>query len=128
MITKLPRKAFEINLPDGKVIAGQFGTWCLKRFCDRSKCTLDEVQERLKKPSLDDLCNFLLSAVEQTARETGNSFSYTDVNVCNWIDQMGGLSSVPLQELFSHSSSDIPSTDEEKKTVLTGENSNDVAA
>lgn len=123
MINLLPRKKFEITLEDGTIIRGQSGTWCLKRFCDRSKCTLDEFEERFKAPSIDDVCNLLLCAVEQSAREQGLPFSFTDVHACIWIDELGGLSSDLLMQVFKHMGSDIEGdATGEKKSNLAGEN------
>lgn len=129
MINLLPRKKFELLLPTG-TIAGQFGTWCLKRFCDRSKCTLEEMSARLEKPQIDDICNLLLSAVEQSAREGGHPFSYTDVHACMWIDEMGGMNSEHLVALFTHSGSEQPKEGDtgEKKSNLIGENFKELVA
>ncbi len=78
-INLLPRKEFEITLEDGTVIKGQFGTWALKRFCDKINCELEDIGERFKKPKIGDIFEFLLAAVEYRARLKGDPFSYNDV-------------------------------------------------
>ena len=115
-INLLPRKEFEITFDDGIVITGQFGTWALKRYCDKQKLSLSEAGVKLSNPSISDISEYLLAAVEYSARKKGEPFSYTDVHVCDWIDQLGGLSSEGFSKIFNHSA-DEAAGDEEKKTV-----------
>jgi hypothetical protein len=129
MINLLPRKKFELTLLDGTVITGQFGTWCLKRFCDRRGYKLSEVGDKLNSPELGDICDLILSAVEQSAREGGHPFSYTDVHACKWIDELGGMASEDFLKLMMWSGSEEPATeDEQKKSLLSGESSSEQAA
>lgn len=116
-INLLPRKVFEITLEDGTKIEGQFGTWALKRFCDKLKVSLTEAQQRLNNIGLTEVCEYILAAVEQKARQEGKPFSYNDVHCCAWIDELGGMGSDKFLDLFNHASSDIAAT-EEKKTEL----------
>lgn len=114
-INLLPRKEFEITLEDGTIIKGQFGTWALKRFCDKQKLTLKQAGERLGDPTLSDVVEYVLAAVEYTARKTQAPFSYSDIHVSDWIDQLGGIQSPDFVKLFSHSADE--SLGEEKKTT-----------
>lgn len=114
-IDLLPRKEFAIVLEDGVRIPGKFGTWALKRFSDkRGHKSLPELQEALGQMSLSDAVDYLLSAVEQYFRQlkTKDSFPYTDLDACDWIDQLGGIASADMQRLFGHAGGD-----EEKKTA-----------
>jgi len=113
-INLLPRKCFEITLNDGTVVRGQYGTWSLKRFCDKQKLSLGQLQD--KKPldySMSDIVDLILCAVEQKTRQdkTGD-FAFTDVDACSWIDELGGIFSPDVTSLFNHQSSGI----EQKKT------------
>jgi hypothetical protein len=117
----LHRKEFELTLSDGKIIKGQFGTWAIKRFCDKKKITF--VQLSIMKPedySFEHIVEMILCAVEHTARKEKQAFSFTDLDVCGWIDDMeGGLGGADLINLFNHSGSEdaLPSPpDSEKKT------------
>lgn len=116
MINLLPRKEFEITLLDGTVIKGQFGTWALKRYCDKQKLSLSEAGAKLTNPSINDITDYILAAVEYSARKASTPFSYTDVHACDWIDEMGGLSSELFIKLFNHSGDEVKEGDEEKKT------------
>jgi hypothetical protein len=110
-----PRKEFEIILEDGTVIKGQFGTWALKRFCDKQGLTLQSAAERLGNPGIGDIIEYILSAVEYACRKVPKEFPYNDVDCCSWIDELGGIQSENFVKLFKHSGDEAPAT-EEKKT------------
>lgn len=129
MINLLPRKEFQITLEDGKVIAGRFGTYCLWRFCEKAKCTLEEIDQKFTNPQIGDVFSLLLCAVEEVAQRNKAPFSYGNIDAADWIDQMGGLGSEYLETLFKHSSSEMPPTDsDQKKSTLVGENSKELVA
>ena len=116
-INLLPRKEFEITLSDGEKVKGQFGTWALKRFCDKQKYSIKQAGEKLGDPSMSDVVEYILCAVEHSARKTGGPFSYTDVQACDWIDQLGGWQGQIFITLFNHSAQeDTVADDGEKKT------------
>ena len=105
-VTLLPRKEFEIRLHDN-VIMGQFGTWALKRFCDLRGYSLSDVAKAFTgEKAFDDMIVFLLCAVEYKCRLNNEDFFYTDVHVCEWIDEMGGIDSPEFAGLFNHANSD----------------------
>lgn len=108
----LPRKEFEIELTDGTVIKGQFGTWALKRFCDKLNLTLTEAQEKLQ--GLSGFIDYILCAVEYTARKEKAPFSYTDMDAADWIDQLGGITSENFTRIAAHTADE--NATEEKKT------------
>jgi hypothetical protein len=103
-IDLLPRKEFKIILDDGTIITGKFGTWALKRFCTKKNYTLQQLGDSLTNLGIDDMVEFMLSAVEQSFRESKvkESFPYNDIDVCSWIDEFGGISSAELTALFNH--------------------------
>lgn len=108
----LPRKVFEIKLSDGTIIKGQFGTWSLKRFCDKQNISLSEAQPKLQ--DLSGFADYLLCSVEYLARKEKAPFSFTDVNCCSWIDELGGADSKLFVDLVVHTTDE--NTTEEKKT------------
>lgn len=117
-IELLPRKEFKITLEDGSIVTGKFGTWALKRFCTKKNLSLSQLGDSLTTNlSIDDMVEFILCAVEQSFREqkTQTSFPYNDVDVCKWIDDIGGIGADDTTRLFNHAA------DQEKK-------SNDLAA
>lgn len=107
MVDLLPRKEFLITLLNGQKITGKFGTWALKKFCTKKNYTLGQLSDSLStRISIDDMVEFILSAVEQSFRElkSKDSFPYNDVDVCMWIDEMGGISSPEVTKIFTHAS------------------------
>jgi len=121
-LTLLPRKTFIITLDDGTEIKGQYSTWALKRFCDHLNCTLSQLFEKLKEPTLDIMFMYILSALEYSARIEKKPFSYTDVNISQWIDDMEGNAIDNLVVIFNHSADQ--DLNEEKKSLTEGSNQN----
>jgi hypothetical protein len=111
-IELLPRKEFKITLDSGEVVQGRFGTWALKRFSQKRNYTLFDIEKALSNPTIDDAVELVLSAVEQHFREQKKkeSFPYNDIDMCAWIDEMGGMGSDDFARLFNHAS------DTEKKS------------
>lgn len=122
-INLLPRKEFTITLDSGTVIKGQYGTWALKRYCDKNKLTLKQVGERLSDPSLNDAIDYVLCAIEYSARKEGTPFSMTDVQLCDYIDELGGWQGEEFNKIFAHSADEDKGDDsdsgDEKKTEVT---------
>lgn len=114
-VNLLPRKCFEIALEDGTIIKGQFGTWALKRFCDKGGLTLGEAEEKLR--GISGIIDYILCAVEYVSRQNKESFSYTDMNVCQWVDDIGGHNSEAFLKLIGHTVDENNTEDVgEKKT------------
>ena len=105
----LPRKEFEIHLDSGEIIKGKYSTWSIKRFCDKKSLSLADLDKKMNAENLtiDDLIEIILCAVEHKQRESGLPFIYKDFDVCNWIEEMGGLQSDDFMRLQSHAYSDL---------------------
>lgn len=115
----LPRKEFEITLSDKTVIKGQFGTWAIKRFCDRRKISFTQISENF---DLDHIVDMILCAVEYLARKQKQPFSFTDIDVCDWIDDLGGIADPNIMQLIGHMNNEetlaSPEDNGEKKTEI----------
>lgn len=110
----LPRKEFIITLESGQEITGQFGTWQLSRFGLKRGYSLAQIGERFGNgPSLSDIIDFILSAVEYSHRKLKDKtpFEYTDIDCSDWIDQLGGIDSELFTSLLNHNN-----TKDEKKS------------
>lgn len=119
----LPRKEFELVLEDGTVIRGQFGTWALARFGQRKKIGLGEIMEMFTtNPSVMDMVEFVLSAIEYKERQDGKPPFMNDVKLCKWIDDYADATNTNgvLMKLFNHSAGEQIA--DEKKTVMQEEN------
>ena len=126
MIALLPRRTFQITLSSGEMVTGKFGTWALKRFCDRRKVTFDALEDKLANPDLGDIFDLFLAAVEQYCAETKQPCTYTEIDAGAWIDDLGGLQSSDFLAIVKHFSSAyivpaVENDNEKKSQPLAGE-------
>lgn len=115
MVNLLPRKEFELIL-NGQTIEGKYCLWAIKRMCDKKKWSIKDLSVQLSadKMTFDDLCEFILCAVEYKVRKNKKPFMYTDVDVCDWLEELGGVDSEEVTALMNHAHSEI----EEKKSIV----------
>ena len=86
------RGYYELNLTSGKVIPLRFCTWSLKRFCKLQGIGPSEIGEALGgNDAIDAIVNLLKSAAEYEYVSKGTSGNITEVEVCDWIDDLGGI-------------------------------------
>lgn len=96
------RGFYELNLTNGKVIPLRFCTWSLKRFCKLQGIGPSEIGDVLSgNEALDAIVNLLKSAAEYEYVSKGTTSNITDVEVCDWIDEMGGIGSSKFSEVMS---------------------------
>lgn len=97
----LPSGGFSITLKDGSIIKGQFNTASLKRlslhkgglgFTDTIK-----LLERVEGTSGFDYIDNLLQLIKFAAIG-----EYTDFDVAQWVEEMGGFDSENFQMLLGH--------------------------
>ena len=95
------RGQFELTLSDGKKIPMRFCTWSLKRFCQLQGIGPSEIGEALSgNDTIGAIVNLLKSAAEYPLYSQGITPTFTEIEVCDWIDDMGGVTSTKLQEIF----------------------------
>lgn len=116
-IELLPRGEFELTIPTGEKIKGKLGTWSFNRFCKRQNISLADLGQFIEKITGEDAVMLLLSAIEYGFIKEGRTCPYSDITVCDWIDQDGGIASFGsgwLTQLLEHS---FPkeAVDDEKK-------------
>lgn len=112
----LPRKSFEILLDDKSVVRGQYSLWSVSRFCEIKKLSLAQLAEKFENITLDDTFKLILCAVEYTSRKERQGFAYSDIDVAEWIEQLGGLGSDNFNNLIGHSGDSKEADSEEKKS------------
>jgi hypothetical protein len=98
------RGYYTIELEGGKTIPIRFSTWTLMRFCElKNNISLQDLFKIFGSggATLTDFILLIKSASECVALENNKEFSPSQVEVCGWIDDMGGMSSEKFKELIS---------------------------
>jgi hypothetical protein len=114
------RGQFELTLSDGKKVSLRFCTWSLKRFCQLQGIGPSEMGETLSgKNSLDAIINLLKSAAEYPLYSQGITPSFTEMEICDWIDDMGGLGGQKLQDVMTALSESMNSGIDDKSSKST---------
>jgi hypothetical protein len=114
------RGQFELTLSDGKKIPMRFCTWSLKRFCQLQGIGPSEIGEALSgQTSLDAIINLLKAAAEYPLYSQGITPTFTEIEVCDWVDDMGGMGSPKFQDVMSALSESMNSDIEDKPTKST---------
>lgn len=116
----LPRKAFEIDLESGTV-RGQYSFWVTVRLCQRNGWSMSQLDEKMNADNLtlSDVVTLLLCAIEYSCRKDKIPFTYTDIDVADIIEELGGITGDNFLKVWGHSKTDLPSTEnEEKKSMM----------
>jgi hypothetical protein len=96
------RGFYELNLTSGKVVPLRFCTWSLKRFCKLQGIGPSEIGDALGgNEALDAIVNLLKSAAEYEYVSKGTTSTITDVEVCDWIDDLGGIGGSKFADVMS---------------------------
>ena len=104
------RGQFELTLSDGKKIPMRFCTWSLKRFCQLQGIGPSDIGEALSgQTSLDAIINLLKAAAEYPLYSQGITPNFTDIEVCDWVDDMGGMASKRFQDVMATLSESLQS-------------------
>ena len=95
------RGHYELELSSGDKIQLQFCTWSLKRFCKLQGIGPSEIGEALSgQDSLEAITNLLRSAAEYPLYKQGITPHFTDIDACDWIDDLGGIGSIKFQDVM----------------------------
>ena len=95
------RGQFNLSLSDGKVIPLRFCTWSLKRFCQLQGIGPTEIGTALSgENALDAIINLVRSAAEYPFYKEGRTPDFKEIDVCDWIDDMGGIAGTQFQEIM----------------------------
>ena len=111
------RGHFELSLSDGTKIPMRFCTWSLKRFCQLQGIGPAEIGEALSGvSSLDAISNLFRAAAEYPLYKEGITPKFTDLDTCDWIDDMGGIGGKKFQDVMAALTESLNSGLEEKTT------------
>ena len=96
------RGHYELTLSDGTSIPMRFCTWSLKRFCQLQGIGPSEIGEAIAgNTSLEAITNLLRAAAEYPLYKEGITPKFSDIDVCDWIDDMGGISGTIFHEVMT---------------------------
>lgn len=93
----------QLKLPNGKTIDLKWGTWAMKRTCELRGMSLMELLTTLEKGSFD--LSFIIAILQSCAeypqyKAAGKHIEISDIEVCEWIDECGGIGSEQIQQVF----------------------------
>ena len=96
------RGHYELTLSDGTKIPMRFCTWSLKRFCQLQGIGPSEIGEALSGSSqLDAMTNLIKAAAEYPLYKEGITPKISELDVCDWIDDIGGIASEKFQNIIT---------------------------
>ena len=83
---------FELRL-NNKTISLKWGTWAMREFCVENNIGIDKYFELLGKTQFD--LNLVVKMIyigyKSACVSNKQPIEYTEVDVCDWIDELGGL-------------------------------------
>jgi peroxiredoxin family protein len=89
----MQRGNYTVHLSNGEKIEMRFTTWGFKKFCKDKGISVDELFEYIGNGLMrtEDVIQFMLIGTEYLAFLKKEEFKYTEFDACNWLDDMGGL-------------------------------------
>lgn len=83
---------FNLNL-NNKTIPLKWGTWAMREFCIERGITIDKYFELLGKSQfdLDLVVKMFYIGYKSACISNKQPIEYTEVDVCDWIDELGGI-------------------------------------
>ena len=114
------RGQINLSLSDGKVIPLRFCTWSLKRYSKLQGIGPTQIGDALSgEDALDAIINLVRSAAEYPFYKEGKTPDFKEVDVCDWIDDMGGISSDKFKDIMAALSDSMNSGIEQPQTTST---------
>ena len=85
---------FELRLNNNKTIPLKWGTWAMKRFCELENKSLLDLINILSSGAfeLGTIVHIIQASAESGFKTLNQPIEFNDVIVCDWIDEVGGLS------------------------------------
>lgn len=83
---------FNLNV-NNKTIPLKWGTWAMREFCLEREITIDKYFDLLGKSQfdLDLVVKMFYIGYKSACISNKQPIEYTEVEVCDWIDELGGI-------------------------------------
>lgn len=117
---------YNFTLENGTEIKLRFATWVFREFSQAKGFSVDELLNYLagtneegqrRKFKTEDLISIMFFAAKYVVIIEGGTFTYTDLDVCNWVDELGGITSPKVTELVLVMISGLIQQDSSKVSV-----------
>jgi hypothetical protein len=97
----MQRGNYTVHLSSGEKIEMRFTTWVFKKFAQSKGISVDGLFDYIGNNLLrtEDIISLMLIGTEYIALLKKEEFKYTDFDACNWLDDMGGLTSPQVIEI-----------------------------
>lgn len=92
---------FELKL-NNNIIQLKWGTWSMREFCKLKNITIDKYFEVLggNQYDLDVIVNLIYIGYKSACISNKKEIEYTEDDVCDWIDEIGGIFNTEGQVLI----------------------------
>ena len=111
---------YELKLKE-TTIPLRWGTWAMKRFCELEQKNLMQLIEVLSSGvyDMDTIVHIVQASAESGYKSLKKPIDFEEFDVCDWIDQVGGLTAKDgqLVEFMTYmQNSMVPELKEDKST------------
>lgn len=93
---------YKIALKNGEIPL-LFNTWMYREYSKRKGVELEDLFEGIRTGAgfkVKDIPDILLVAHESYCRYNSKDFTQTDLDACDWLDEMGGFNAPQIVELY----------------------------
>jgi hypothetical protein len=88
---------YTITLDEGRTVPLLFKTWATKHFCIEQGFEVEEMYGNLKAKQIDAI---FLKGHECYCKYNKFPFSATELDACEWVDELGGYNGKGTQEVL----------------------------
>lgn len=97
---------YTIESQSGANIDIAFTTWTFRKFSQRKSMSVDQLFKYIQGKNEEgffftheDMLSLMLIGAEYMCLKKGEPFRFTDIDACDWMDDLGGLSGQKLKEM-----------------------------
>jgi hypothetical protein len=94
---------YQIELSGGAKVPLLFNTWTFREYTRLKKQEFEDLIENVQTGKVfkaNDLPDLLLLAAQSYFKFNDSPCNYTEVDACSWLDELGGMNSMRLLDLY----------------------------